>query len=137
MVRWLPATAVLLAAVALLSDSPGPVSVALGAVVLVLAWMFSPLFFPRSPGDSEGRRRAAAEGRPLVYWRPGCSYCFRLRISLGLRAGEAVWVDVTTDTDASARVRAANGGDETVPTVVVGDETVTNPAPAWVRARLP
>mgnify|MGYP000492337245 CR=1 FL=1 len=137
MTRWLPAGAMLLGAAAVLGGSPSGFSFVLAAVLLVLALGFSPLVFPRSPGDEGGRRIAAERRVPLVYWRPGCSYCFRLRLALGVRGSRAVWVDVSRDEQASLRVRAHNGGDETVPTVWLPDgEVRTNPDPAWVRAAL-
>ncbi|WP_199432671.1 glutaredoxin domain-containing protein [Qaidamihabitans albus] len=64
-----------------------------------------------------------------VYWRPGCPYCSRLlgdldRIGLPIRK-----VDIWQDTGAAARVRSVAGGNETVPTVVVGDDhAMVNPS---------
>ena len=107
--------------------------VLLAAVVLAL----TPLPFPRSPGDAAGRALAAVHGVPLIYWRPGCTFCVRMRLALGRRGGRAVWVDVSRDREAALRVRSVNGGNETVPTVFVGEESRTNPSPAWVREHLP
>ncbi|WBC16147.1 glutaredoxin domain-containing protein [Micromonospora sp. WMMA1998] len=103
----------------------------------LLAVLFSPLAFPRSLSAAEARRRSARDGRPIVYWRPGCTYCLRLRLRLGRHAGRAHWVDIWRDPEAAAAVRAVTGGDETVPTVVLPDQVVVNPDPAWLRARLP
>jgi glutaredoxin len=108
----------------------------LGAAVVVLLVMLTPVAFPRSPADAEARRRAATDGVPLIYWRPGCTFCVRLRLSLGRGGRRAVWVNVNRDPAASARVRSVNDGNETVPTVFVGDEHRTNPSPAWVRSLL-
>ncbi|WP_225805326.1 glutaredoxin domain-containing protein [Streptomyces sp. NK15101] len=105
-------------------------------VFVLLATAHSPLVFPRTTGASEAQRRSAADGRPIVYWRPGCRYCLRLRIRLGRRAGRLYWVDIWRDPEGAAVVRAANGGDETVPTVVVAGRPFVNPDPAWVRERL-
>ncbi|WP_329406861.1 hypothetical protein OG802_02850 [Streptomyces sp. NBC_00704] len=115
--------------------SPG-VAVAVLAVFLLLAGVNSPLVFPRSVGALEARRRSEADGRPIVYWRPGCQYCVRLRLRLGRTARRAHWVDIWRDPAGAAEVRAANGGDETVPTVVVAGRPHTNPDPAWVREQL-
>ncbi|WP_196780905.1 glutaredoxin domain-containing protein [Nocardioides sambongensis] len=109
------------------------VLVVAGAVLLLVS---TPVGFPRSPSDEVGRAEAEVGGVPLIYWRPGCSFCLRLRLALGWRGRRAVWVNVRRDPAASARVRAVNGGNETVPTVFVGDEHRTNPAPAWVRQQL-
>ncbi|MFY0510348.1 glutaredoxin domain-containing protein [Streptomyces anulatus] len=113
----------------------------LAAALLVLfvlfAWMTSPLVFPRSVPAAEARRRSAVDGRPVVYWRPGCTYCLRLRLRLGRDASRVHWVDIWRDPAGAAEVRAANGGDETVPTVLVADRPHTNPDPSWVRGQLP
>ncbi|MGW1509949.1 glutaredoxin domain-containing protein [Streptomyces sp. NPDC002394] len=105
-------------------------------VFLLLAWMNSPLVFPKSIGALEARRRSAADGRPIVFWRPGCKYCLRLRIRLGRSARQLYWVNIWRDPDGAAVVRAANDGNETVPTVVVDGRPFTNPDPGWVRENL-
>ncbi|MFD5432083.1 glutaredoxin domain-containing protein [Kitasatospora sp. NPDC127067] len=101
-----------------------------------LAAVNSPLVFPKSLGAAEAQRRSAADGRPVVYWRPGCKYCLRLRLRLGRSARRLHWVDIWSDPEAAAVVRAANDGNETVPTVVVDGRPHTNPDPAWVRGQL-
>ncbi|MFE3127725.1 glutaredoxin domain-containing protein [Streptomyces hydrogenans] len=109
---------------------------ALLALFLLLAALNSPLVFPRSTGAAEALRRNGADGRPVVYWRPGCTYCMRLRARLGGRARQAYWVNIWRDPEGAAAVRAVNGGDETVPTVLLAGRHHTNPDPAWLRARL-
>ena len=106
--------------------------VILVVAALVVVVTLTPYGFPRSASDEEAR----ADGRPIIYWRPGCTYCIRMRIALGILGGRAVWVNIHRDADAAARVRSVNGGNETVPTVFVGDEHRTNPSPAWVREQL-
>ncbi|MFJ3705326.1 MULTISPECIES: glutaredoxin domain-containing protein [Streptomyces] len=118
-------------------DGSPLVAVGLCLVFVVLAWLYSPLAFPRSIGAAEAQRRSAADGMPVVYWRAGCTYCMRLRIRLGRNAGRLHWVDIRRDPAGAAEVRAANGGDETVPTVVVAGRPHVNPDPAWVRGQLP
>ncbi|WP_031519137.1 glutaredoxin domain-containing protein [Streptomyces sp. NRRL F-5123] len=103
---------------------------------LVLAGVNSPLFFPRSVTAAEAERRSAEDGRAVVYWRPGCAYCLRLRARLGWRARRAHWVNIWRDPAGAAAVREVNGGNETVPTVVVAGRAHTNPDPAWLRGRL-
>ncbi|MFF5028701.1 glutaredoxin domain-containing protein [Streptomyces collinus] len=105
-------------------------------VFVLLAGVNSPLVFPRSVGALEARERSASDGRPVVYWRPGCTYCLRLRLRLGRSARQLHWVDIWRDPAGAAAVRAANDGNETVPTVVVAGRPHTNPDPAWVRAQL-
>jgi len=111
-------------------------SVALVAAGLILVLTLTPVAFPRSPDDATARADAAARGVPLIYWRPGCSFCLRLRAALGLRGRRAVWVNIHRDPAAAARVREVNDGNETVPTVFVGAEHRTNPAPSWVREQI-
>ncbi|MEU4190414.1 glutaredoxin domain-containing protein [Kribbella sp. NPDC026611] len=101
-------------------------------VCVVLGLVFSPLAFPRSVTAAE----ASQAGRPIVYWRPGCQFCLRLRVALRGSAGQASWVNIWTDPEAAAAVRAIADGNETVPTVVSGSEARVNPAPRWVREQL-
>ncbi|MDA2813194.1 glutaredoxin domain-containing protein [Nocardiopsis sp. RSe5-2] len=64
----------------------------------------------------------------VMYWRPGCPFCYALRGGLraaGVRLDE---VNIWADDEAAARVRAITGGDETVPTVVVGRDEMVNPS---------
>ncbi|GGS27129.1 membrane protein [Streptomyces nojiriensis] len=112
-------------------------AVALLLVFVLLAAMHSPLVYPRSIGAQEAQRRSAADGRPVVFWRPGCKYCIRLRIRLGRSARRLHWVDIWRDPAGAAVVRAANDGNETVPTVLVAGRPHTNPDPEWVRGQLP
>jgi mycoredoxin len=72
----------------------------------------------------------------VIYWRPGCGFCARLRTSLGPDAEKATWVNIWDDQEAAAFVREANAGSETVPTVVIDGIPVTNPDPGVVKERL-
>jgi mycoredoxin len=63
----------------------------------------------------------------VVYWRPGCGFCSRLFRALDRRGVPHVRRDVWDDEAAAAEVRAAAGGNETVPTVKVGSEMLVNP----------
>jgi mycoredoxin len=136
--RWgVPTVLVLVAAlvVAQLAGTGDTAAATLvGALLLVLAWFGSPVRGRGDPTHGEALRRAA-KGEVVVYWRPGCPYCARLLATLRGRRG---WlrVNIWQDPDAAAFVREHNGGDEVVPTVLVGDETWTNPEPARVRAVL-
>lgn len=110
--------------------------VALGLVFVLLGVALSPLVFPRSLAAAEAQQRSAVDGRPIIYWRPGCQFCLRLRIRLGTAARRAHWVDIWRDPDGAAAVRAVTGGDETVPTVVVAGQPHVNPDPGWLRGQL-
>ncbi|AEN08127.1 MULTISPECIES: glutaredoxin domain-containing protein [unclassified Streptomyces] len=120
----------------LLRGSPVAAAALLLVFVLLAVWN-SPLMFPKAIGALEAQRRSAVDGRPVVFWRAGCKYCLRLRIRLGRGARRAHWVDIWRDPAGAAVVRAATGGDETVPTVVVAGEPHVNPDSAWVRQQLP
>lgn len=119
----------------ILKGDPSTAAVLLLAF-LVLAGVNSPLIFPRSIGAREAQRRSVVDGRPVVFWRPGCKYCMRLRIRLGRSARQLHWVNIWRDPAGAAAVRAANDGNETVPTVVVAGRPYTNPDPEWVRGQL-
>lgn len=67
-----------------------------------------------------------------VFWRPGCPYCSSLRSDLSRRGVAATWRNIWEDEGARAQVRAANSGNETVPTVRVGAQVLTNPSGARV-----
>ncbi|MFF9091134.1 glutaredoxin domain-containing protein [Streptomyces sp. NPDC014991] len=118
------------------SGSPGAAGLVL-LLFMLLAGMNSPLVFPRSMGALEARNRSTVDGRPIVFWRPGCTYCLRLRIRLGRSARQLHWVDIWRDPAGAAAVRAVNDGNETVPTVLVAGQPHVNPDPAWVREQLP
>ena len=74
------------------------------------------------------------------YWRPGCPFCQKLapRLrALGEQAGVAIAEhNIWEEPDAAARVRSAAGGNETVPTVFIGDQSLVNPKIGAVRALL-
>jgi len=72
-----------------------------------------------------------------VYTTPWCGYCHRLTKQLE-RAGVAFsTVDIETDAEAARFVEGINGGNQTVPTVVLPDgDALTNPPIGVVLARL-
>ncbi|MEO3743030.1 glutaredoxin domain-containing protein [Plantactinospora sp. B5E13] len=125
----------LLSAVPFTDHSP-VVGVAVLVVFCALAVRVSPLVFPRPTSAAEAQARSADDGRPIVYWRPGCRYCLRLRSRLGRQARQAYWVDIWRDPAGAAAVRAVTGGDETVPTVAFRGESFVNPDPGWLRQQL-
>ncbi len=75
-------------------------------------------------------------GGVVIYWRPGCGFCARLRSTLGQDGEKATWINIWEDKDAAAFVRSANDGNETVPTVVMDGIPVTNPSPTLVKEKL-
>lgn len=124
-----------LAAGLIVSGTSG-VAAAVLLVFVLLAGVNSPLIFPGSTGVLEAQRRSAVDGQPVVFRRPGCKYCIRLRVRLGRSTRQMHWVDIWRDPAGAAAVRAANDGNETVPTVILAGQPHTNPDPAWVREQL-
>lgn len=76
------------------------------------------------------------EARVVVYTRPGCPFSMKLRTKLRLAGIPFESVDIWADDEARALVRQVNGGNETVPTVQIGEQFLTNPALGEVRATL-
>ncbi|GAB47258.1 glutaredoxin domain-containing protein [Mobilicoccus pelagius] len=114
------------------------VAAAVVAVVLAaLLWRTAPRATSPSPRHWDAQERLVREERVIVYWRPGCLFCTRLRLRLGSLSDEVTWVDIWSDPAAAAFVRDLNGGAETVPTVILPDgEARTNPDPNLVRGHL-
>lgn len=63
-----------------------------------------------------------------LYWRPGCGYCSALRRQLDKYGIERREHDIWQDPASAEIVREVAGGNETVPTVVVGDVALVNPS---------
>ena len=71
-----------------------------------------------------------------LYWRPGCGFCSRLRRNLEEAGIETVDHDIWQNPDDAATVRHHANGNETVPTVVVGENGLVNPSLAQLVAHL-
>jgi len=67
-----------------------------------------------------------------IYTRPGCPYCHLLRLGLRRRRIRYTDINIWTDPDAAAAVRAAADGNETVPTVHVAGQWLVNPRASTV-----
>jgi mycoredoxin len=72
----------------------------------------------------------------IFYWRPGCGFCSRLERALAEANVKLDRRNIWEDDTSADFVRSVNRGNETVPTLVVGDQTLTNPHPADVLALL-
>lgn len=70
------------------------------------------------------------------YWRPGCPFCTMLRRGLDKAGIETVDHNIWDDPDAAAVVRSYANGNETVPTVVIGDVGMVNPSASQVAEHL-
>lgn len=68
----------------------------------------------------------------IIYTRPGCPYCYRLRRGLRRRGVPFGEINIRHDTAAAATVRAHANGTETVPTVRIGGRWLVNPTAAAV-----
>ena len=63
-----------------------------------------------------------------VYWRPGCGFCTGLLRGLERSGLPFERRNIWEDEDAAAFVRSVAHGNETVPTVTVGEVALVNPA---------
>jgi mycoredoxin len=80
-----------------------------------------------TPGSDPGVPDASAPVQVQLYWRPGCGFCSSLTRSLD-RIGLAYDMhNIWDDEDAAVFVRRVANGNETVPTVRVGDVALINP----------
>jgi mycoredoxin len=68
----------------------------------------------------------------VVYTRAGCHYCSRLRRGLRRRGVGFREINIWQDSAAAADVRAHADGNETVPTVRLGNRWLVNPSAAEV-----
>jgi mycoredoxin len=72
-----------------------------------------------------------------LYSTPWCGYCHRLKSQLRREGISFAEVDIEEVPDAAAIVEQANGGNQTVPTLVFADgSALTNPSLAQVKAKL-
>ena len=71
-----------------------------------------------------------------VFWRPGCMFCSALLYRLEETAFVYRTVNIWEDDDARAFVRSVANGNETVPTVVVGETVLVNPSMRAIRAAI-
>lgn len=69
-----------------------------------------------------------------VYWRPGCPFCGALFRGLDQLGVSYETRNIWEEPDAAAFVRSVANGNETVPTVTVGDTPMVNPQPDAVLA---
>jgi mycoredoxin len=72
-----------------------------------------------------------------MYSTPWCGYCHRLKSQLDREGIAFDMVDIEQVPEAVEIVESANGGNQTVPTLVYSDGTAqTNPSLAQVKAKL-
>ncbi len=72
-----------------------------------------------------------------MYTTPWCGYCHRLKSQLDREGISYDIVDIEQQPDAAELVEKANGGNQTVPTLVYSDGSAqTNPSLAQVKAKI-
>ncbi len=78
-----------------------------------------------------------SESQFTMFTTPWCGYCHRLKSQLDREGIEFSMVDIEQQPDAVFTVEEANGGNQTVPTLLFADgTTLTNPSVAQVKAKL-
>jgi mycoredoxin len=76
-------------------------------------------------------------GQLTMYTTTWCGFCRNLKRQLNRDGIEVTEVDIERDPVAAEFVMSVNGGNQTVPTVVLPDGTaLVNPSAAQVRERL-
>ena len=76
-------------------------------------------------------------GQLIMYTTPWCGFCRNLKKQLARDGIEMTEVDIEQDPAACEFVMSVNGGNQTVPTVVLPEgTTLVNPTAAQVRERL-
>ena len=72
-----------------------------------------------------------------MFSTPWCGYCHRLKSQLDREGIAFEVVDIEQDAQAALTVERANGGNQTVPTLLFTDgSTLTNPSVAQVKDKL-
>ncbi|KQY54395.1 NrdH-redoxin [Nocardioides sp. Root151] len=72
-----------------------------------------------------------------MYTTPWCGYCHRLKSQLDREGISYDIVDIEQQPEAAQLVEKANGGNQTVPTLVYSDGSAqTNPSLAQVKAKI-
>ena len=72
-----------------------------------------------------------------MYTTPWCGYCHRLKSQLDREGISYEIIDIEQQPEAADIVESANGGNQTVPTLVFADGTAqTNPSLAQVKNKI-
>jgi mycoredoxin len=140
--RWVGASGVMAAlVVAGINFIQG--DVAFAAMLLVLLGVLSGVLFWLARRSREGphtshavAQAAAGDGDVIIYFRPGCLHCDRLKLGLGRARHDVSWVNILKDTEAAKFVAGYRGGHEAVPTAVTGAGAMIDATPAAIKAQL-
>lgn len=127
--------------VVVINFSSGDVAFATILLIVLAAALTALLWWTRAgragPHISHAAARAAAGDHDvIVYWRPGCRYCDRLRLGLGATRRDVSWVNILRDPEAAAFVATYRDGNYTVPTAVTGAGEMIEATPACIKAQL-
>lgn len=95
-----------------------------------------PLLTGRPAPTPHAAALESAQDGVAIYWRPGCPFCMTLSARVRRHAHRAAWVNIWEDAEGAAYVRSVNGGNETVPTVVIDGTPHTNPRAGVVKQAL-
>lgn len=72
-----------------------------------------------------------------MFTTPWCGYCHRLKSQLDREGIDYEIVDIEQEPAAAETVEKANGGNQTVPTLLFSDgTTLTNPSVAQVKEKI-
>ncbi len=72
-----------------------------------------------------------------MFTTPWCGYCHRLKSQLDREGIDVSIVDIEQEPEAAFTVEQANGGNQTVPTLVYADGSAqTNPSLAQIKEKL-
>ena len=80
--------------------------------------------------------RSDTQPEVIFFWRPGCGFCMALERALDGKGVQLTKRNIWEDAEAAATVRGIARGNETVPTVVVGESQMVNPSPGQVLAAM-
>lgn len=83
------------------------------------------------PSDGAGQMDKKIDAVDF-YWRPGCPFCAMLERDLDRANIPLNKLNIWEDSSAAEFVRSVAGGNETVPTVRIGDQAMVNPPAAQV-----
>ncbi len=139
---WIGISGILAGLIAVaINYSQGDVAVATTLLVVLVPLLAALLWWTRPsrgrPHISHAAAQAAAgDGDVIVYWRPGCIFCDRLKLGLRRVRDDVSWVNILRDAEGAAFVAARNAGNEVVPTVVTGAGETIEPTPSAVEAQL-
>lgn len=72
----------------------------------------------------------------IVYWRPACMHCDRLKLGLGSTRHHVSWVNIWKDAEAAEFVATHHDGHQTVPMAVTGAGKIIDATPEAIKAQL-